>query len=148
MVLRTALRVVVIAVGTLFVGIAGVLMGFEGFSGGAADVDGLIAFAVLMRTVLVMALLMLLTWLFRLRDRKSTDHAGRTSRQVLIAAGLAYFVNFSSWDGHMLFGQLLVPAGVLSAVFDFVVWMGIAVVGVRLAERAKVQATPMAIPYA
>ena len=57
-------------------------------------------------------------------------------------------MNISSWDGHMLFGQLLVPAGVFSAVFDFVVWMGVAVVGVRLAGRAKVEATPAAIPYA
>jgi uncharacterized membrane-anchored protein len=148
MVLRTALRVVVIAVSTLFVGLAGILMGLEGFTGGAADVDGLVALAVLMRTVLVMALLMLLTWLFRLRDRKSADHAGRPSQQVLIAAGLAYFVNVSSWSGNMLFGQLLVPAGVFSAVFDLVVWLGVAVVGVRLAERAKVQVTAAAIPYA
>jgi uncharacterized membrane-anchored protein len=148
MVLRTAVRVVVIAVSTLFVGIAGILMGLEGFTGGAADVDGLVALVVLMRTVLVLALLMLLTWVFRLRDRKSADHASRPSRQVLIAAGLAYFVNVSSWDGHLLFGQLLVPVGVSSAVFDLVVWMGVAVVGVRLAARAKVQATSAAIPYA
>jgi hypothetical protein len=37
---------------------------------------------------------------------------------------------------------------VASAVFDFVVWMAVAVVGVRLGERARVQAKAAAIPYA
>jgi len=41
-----------------------------------------------------------------------------------------------------------VPVGLFSAVFDFVVWMGVALVGVRLAERASVQAKTAAIPYA
>jgi hypothetical protein len=148
MVLRTALRVVVIAVGTLFVGVAGVLMGIGGFAGRSGDVDGMVATVVLMRTVLVLAVLLLMTWIFRLRDRKSADHASRPYPQVLVAAGLAYVLNFSSWDGHMLLGQLLVPAGLFSAVFDLVVWMGVAVVGVRLAERANVQARAAAIPYA
>jgi uncharacterized membrane-anchored protein len=147
MVLRTALRVVAMAVGTLFVGLAGILMGLGGFKGSPTDVDGLVATLVLMRSVLALALLLVLTWVFRVRDRKSADHAGRPSQQVLVAAGLAYFVNFASWDGHMLFGQLLVPAGVFSTVFDFVVWMGVAVVGVHLAERAKVQAKAVAVPY-
>jgi hypothetical protein len=148
MALRTALRVVAIAVGTLCVGIAGVLMGLGGFAGSPGDVDGMVATMVLMRTVLALALLLVLTWAFRVRDRKAADHAGRPYQQVLVAAGLAYVVNVSSWNGHMLFGQLLVPVGVLSAAFDFVVWMGVAMVGVRLAERAKVQARAAAIPYA
>jgi len=148
MVLRTALRAVVIAVGTLFVGVAGVLMGIGGFAGRPGDVDGMVATVVLIRTVLALAVLLLLTWVFRVRDRKSADHAGRPFQQVLVAAGLAYVLNFSSWDGHMLFGQLLVPVGLFSAVFDFVVWMGVALVGVRLAERASVQAKTAAIPYA
>jgi hypothetical protein len=123
-------------------------MGLGGFAGSPGDVDGMVATVVLMRTVLALALLIGLTWVFRVRDRKSADPAGRPYQQVLVAAGLAYVVNFSSWDGHMLFGQLLVPVGVFSAVFDLVVWMGVAVVGVRLAERAKVPATAAAIPYA
>jgi hypothetical protein len=108
----------------------------------------MVASVALMRTVLVLAVLLLMTWNFRVRDRRSADHAGRSYLQVLVAAGLAYVLNFSSWDGHMLLGQLLVPAGLFSAVFDLAVWMGVAVVGVRLAERAKVQARAAAIPYA
>lgn len=148
MLLRTALRVVAIAVGTLCVGIAGVLMGLEGLAGSTGDVDGMVVTMVLLRTVLALALLLVLTWAFRVRDRKSADTAGRPYQQVLVAAGLAYVVNFSSWDGHMLFGQLLVPAGVFSAAFDLVVWMGVALIGVRLAERVKVPARDAAIPYA
>lgn len=48
----------------------------------------------------------------------------------------------------MLFGLLLVPAGWPSFLFDFVVWMALAVAAVRLGDRAKVQARVVAIPYA
>jgi hypothetical protein len=148
MVLRTVFRMVAIGIGTLFLGLAGVVMGIGGFTGGAGDVDGLLVTVVVTRSVLVLALVVVMTWLFRVQDRKAANHATRPYQQVLLAAGLAYVVNISSWAGQTLFGQLLVPAGVSSAVFDFVVWMAVAVVGVRLGERARVQAKAAAIPYA
>lgn len=148
MVLRTVLRVVLIAVGTLFVGLAGILITFGTSASSSGDVNSMVVSACLTRSVLVAALLMAMTWTYRIRDRKAVDKASRPYKQVLLAAGIAYFVNFSSWYGHMLFGQLLVPAGLPSLLFDFVVWMAVAVVGVRLGDRAKVQAKVAAIPYA
>jgi hypothetical protein len=83
-----------------------------------------------------------------MRDRRAADHASRPYQQVLIAAGLAYIVNISSWGGRTLLGQLWVPAGLPSAVVDFALWMAVAVVGVRLGDRARVQAKAAPIPYA
>lgn len=147
-VLRTVLRTALIAVGTLFVGLAGVLMTFGTAESSSGDVDSMVVSACVTRSVLVVALLMAMTWTYRIRDRKAADRASRSSRQLLLATGIAYFVNFSSWDGHMLFGQLLVPAGLPSLLFDFVVWMAVAVAGVRLGDRAKVQPKVAAMPYA
>jgi hypothetical protein len=138
MVRRTAVRVTVIAVGTSFVGIVGAMVGIWSLSA---------TVAVLMRSFLVIALLLAMTRAFRVRDRRAADHAGRPSRQVLAAAGLAAVVNLAGWGGHSLFGQLLVSAGVLSAALDLVVWMAVAVVGVRLGDLARVQSTAAPIPY-
>jgi hypothetical protein len=139
MVLRSAVRVVVIAVGTMFVGLVGAMTGISRLN---------VAMAVMMRTVLVMALVLALTRAFRVSDRRAVDHEGRLYPQVLMAGGLAYVVNISSWGGHTLFGQLLVPAGVFSALIDFVFWMVVAIAGVFLGERARVQANAAPIPYA
>jgi hypothetical protein len=138
-VLRTAVRVALMAVATIFVGIVGAMVGIWSLS------DTL---AVLLRSFLVISLLLAMTRAFRVRDRSASDHAARPSQQVLAAAGLASVVNLVGWGGHSLFGQLLVPAGVFSALLDFVVWMAVAVVGVRLGDHARVQATVAAAPYA
>lgn len=144
MVLRTVWRVVVIAVGTIFVGLVGAMAIIYNVH----TLTKAINLAALIRTVLVLALVLAMTRAFRIRDSMAADHAGRPYQQVLVAAGLAYAVNISSWGGHTLFGQLLVPAGVFSALLDFVVWMAVAIVGVRLGDRARVQATAAPIPYA
>jgi len=139
MLLRSAVRVAAMAVGTTFVGVIGVLLGISGAN---------VTTAVVMRTVLVVALVLAMTRAFRIRDRSAADHAARPLSQVLIAAGLAYLVNPFSWGGHTLFGQLLVSAGVFSAVIDFVVWMAVAISGVLLGQRARVKATATPTPYA
>ena len=139
MVLRTAIRVVAIAVGSIFVGLVGAIVGILSVN---------VTLAVVLRSVLVIALVLAMTRAFRIRDRRAADLAGRPFQQVLIAAGLAYVVNISSWGGHTLFGQLMVPAGVSSALIDLVVWMAIAIVGVRLGDRVRVQAQAAPTPYA
>jgi uncharacterized membrane protein len=136
------------AVGTVFVGVAGAVAGLGSFNSTPGDSHGLVIAIVVLRSVLVIALVTVMTWAFRVRDRRTVDHARRPSRQVLIVAGFAYVVNISSWGGHTLFGQLIVPAGVFSVLFDFVVWMAVAVAGVRLGDRARVTAKAAAVPYA
>lgn len=138
MVLRTALRVVVIAVATFVIGTIGALVGISKLD---------VTLGVVLRSVLVIALVLALTWAFRRSDMTADDHASRTHQQVLIAAGLAYVVDISSWGGHALFGQLLVPAGAFSALIDFLVWMAVAIGGVLLADHARVQSTAAPIPY-
>jgi hypothetical protein len=103
---------------------------------------------VVLRSVLALALVLALSQTFRIRDRRAPSQPGRSPQQVLVVAGLAYAVDLSSWTGRTLFGQMLVPVGVGSALIDFVVWMMVAAVGVRLAERASVHASTAPIPYA
>lgn len=78
-----------------------------------------------------------LTRVFRIRDKGAADPAGRPSQFVLIAAGLAFAVNVASWGGHVPLGELLVTAGVVSALIDFVMWMAVATLGVLLGDRAR-----------
>jgi hypothetical protein len=148
MFLRCAVRVVVIGAGTLFMYFAGILVALAGNNIAPGDVDARVLSMVVMRSFLVLTLLFVLAWFFRVRDRKAGGPSERPEKQLLIAAGIAYLVNFASWGGHSLFGQLLVPAGVFSMLFDFVVWMLVVFGGVRLAERARVQAATAPIPYA
>jgi hypothetical protein len=138
MVLRSAARVVVIAVGSFIVGLIGVMVGISWVN---------VTLAIGLRTVLVLAVVLVMTRAFRISDRRADDHGVRPRQQVLIAAGLAYVVNISTWGGHTLFGQLLVPVGVFSAALDVVVWMAVAVAGVHLADRARVESTAAPIPY-
>jgi hypothetical protein len=146
MVRRTAVRVLVIALGTLFVGFIGILVGFIGSWIGAWSIS--ITVVVVVRSALVMALLLALTRAFRIRDRGAADPAGRPSQLVLIAAGLAFAVNLAAWGGHVLLGELLVPAGVLSALIDFVMWMAVAILGVLLGDRARGHVKAGPVPYA
>lgn len=83
-----------------------------------------------------------------MRDRGAADPAGRLSSFVLIAAGLAFAVNLPSWGGHVLVADLLVPSGVVSALIDFVMWMVVAILGVLLADRARVHDKVGPVPYA
>ncbi|MDQ1536523.1 MAG: hypothetical protein QOE58_916 [Actinomycetota bacterium] len=141
MLLRTAKRVVLIALGTVLVGMVGALMGFLTLN---------VTLIVVFRSVLVIALLPVMTRALRIRDNSATDHVGRPDHQVLIAAGLAFFLNLAAWGGHALFGQLLIPVAVLAASLDFVVWMAVAIFGVRLGDRSRVRASlaPAPAPYA
>jgi hypothetical protein len=148
MVLRNALRVVVIGVGTLFMYLAGVLAGLVGTDIAPGDIDAKVLAMVVMRSFSSLAVLFALAWFFRVRDRKAANQRERPEKHLLIAAGLAYVVNFASWGGHSLFGQLLVPVGAFSAVFDFVVWMLVAFAGVRLGARVQAQAAVAPVPYA
>jgi len=138
MVLLTAIRVAAIAVGTTFVGLLGVVMGVTSLN---------VTMAVVLRTALVIALLLALTRAFRIRDRTTTVAVVRPPQLVLVAAGLGYLVNPFSWGGHTLFGQLLVSAGVFSALIDWVVWMAVAAAGVLLGERSRVKAAAATVPY-
>lgn len=148
MVLRNAVRVVIIGVGTLFMYLVGVLAGLLGTSIAPGDVDARVLSIVVMRSFLALALLFALVLFYRVRDRKAADHADRPEKQLLIAAGLAYVVNFASWGGHSLFGQLLVPVGVFSTLFDLVVWMLVAFAGARVGARVRAQAATAPMPYA
>lgn len=139
MVLRTALRVMVTAVGTFLVGIAGALVGIW-------RIDLTMGFV--LRTVLALALLFAMAWTFRMRDRGATDRGSRSSAQVLVAAALAYTLNPSSWGGHVLVGQMIFPAGVLSSLVDFALWMAVALLGVRLGDRSPVKMATLPTPYA
>jgi hypothetical protein len=143
---RTAMRVLVIALGTLFAGFMGVLVGFIGSWIGAWSIS--IAVVVVVRSAFVMVLLIALTRAFRIRDRGAADPAARPSKFLLIAAVLAFAVNLASWGGHVLFGELLVPAGVVSALIDFVMWMAVAILGVLLGDRARVHVKVGPVPYA
>jgi hypothetical protein len=138
MVQRTALRVVLIAVGTFLVGIAGALVGIWRLD---------LTIGVVLRTVLAIALLLAMTSAFRVSDRRAADSERRPGQQVLVAAGLAYALNLSSWGGRTLIGQMFFPAGVASALVDFLVWMVVAVVGVRLGDRARIRPTSVPMPY-
>jgi hypothetical protein len=138
-VLRTALRAVMIALATIFIGGLGVMMGIWSLS---------VTLTVVFRSLLVIALLPALTRSLRIRDRKAADEVGRPSQQVLIAAGIAFVLNVAAWGGHALFGQLLTPVGVLAILLDLVVWMAVATVGVRLGDRASAHASTAPIPYA
>ena len=140
------MRVLVVALGTVFVGFIGVPVGFAGSWIGAWSLS--IAVVLVTRSVLVIALLLALTRAFRVRDKGAADPAGRPSQLVLIAAGLAFAVNLASWGGHVLLGELLVPAGVLSALIDFVMWMAVAILGVFLGDRARVHVKVGPVPYA
>ena len=77
-VLRTVIRVVLIFVGTLFVGILGT---------GVGIVWPNITLATVLRSVFVIALVLAMTLNFRLRDKKAVYHPGRPDRPVLPAAG-------------------------------------------------------------
>jgi len=127
------------AVGTTFVGVLGVLMGTS---------SGHITTAVAMRSVLAVMLVLAMTRAFRISDRSAADHALRPYPQVLIAAGLAYLADPFSWGGHTLFGQLLLSAGGIAALIDFVAWMAVALGGVLLGERVRVRPVSAPIPYA
>lgn len=146
MVRRTAVRVLVIALGTLFVGFVGVLVGFAGSWIGIWSLS--VTTVLVTRSILVIALLLALTRAFRIRDKGAADLAGRPSQLVLIAAGLAFVVNLAAWGGHALLGELLVPAGVMSALIDFVMWMAVAILGVLLGDRAQVHVKAGPVPYA
>ena len=139
MVLRTVIRVVLIFVGTLFVGILGT---------GVGIVWPNITLATVLRSVFVIALVLAMTLNFRIRDKKAVDHAGRPDRQVLTAAGLACAANILAWGGQSLFGHLMAPAGVFCATIDFGVWMAVSVVRVRLGDRVRGQATVATTPAA
>lgn len=139
MVLRTAVRAVVIALATIVIGGLGVMMGIWSLS---------VTLTVVLRSLLVTALLPVVTRNLRIRDRMAADEVGRPSQQVLIAAGIAFVLNFAGWGGHVLFGELLIPVGVLAVLLDLVVWMAVATLGVRLGDRASVHAGTAPVPYA
>ena len=143
--LRTTVRVVLIVVLTIFVGITATLMGFYS----SDDLSVRFTNAVVMRSLFVMALLLVITRAFRIRDRQAADHAGRPYQMLLVAAGLPYVVSLAAWSGQALYGQLLLPEhGVASASIDFATWMAVAVAGVLLGDRARVKATVAPVPYA
>jgi len=139
MLLRTITRVVMITIGTVLIGMVGAMIGIWSLS---------VTLAVVLRSFLAIALLLVMTRTFRISDRRAADQADRPYQQVLITAALAYVLNLVSWGGHPLFGQLLISVTVLSALLDAVVWMAVAIVGVRLGDRARVHATVAPVPYA
>jgi hypothetical protein len=144
MVLRIALRVLAIAFGTLFVG----LLGAEAGILNSDTVEAAISVGIVTRSALAIVVLLALTRGYRIRDRRAADHAGRPHQQVLIAAGIAYAVNLLSWGGTTLFSQYWMTAGLGTILLDFIVWMAVAIAGVRLGERARVQAAAAPVPYA
>lgn len=139
MLLRIFTRVVVITVGTVFIGMVGGMIGIWSLSA---------TLAVVLRSFLSIALLLMMTRTFRISDRRAADQADRPYQQVLIAAGVAFVLNLASWGGQSLFGHLLIPVTVLSALLDAAVWMGVAIIGVRLGDRARVQAAVAPVSYA
>ncbi|HYO20455.1 MAG TPA: hypothetical protein VES02_17520 [Dermatophilaceae bacterium] len=139
MLLRTGIRAVVIAIGTVFVGMLGAMIGIWSLD---------VTMTVVLRSFLAIALLLVMTRTYRISDRRADDQADRPYQQVLFAAGLAFVLSFAGWGGHPLFGQLLTSVSGLSALLDTVVWMAVAILGVRLGDRARVDATVAPVPYA
>ena len=145
MMLRTAVQVALIGIATTIVGIAGTVIGFYSTD----DLSGIFTHAVVMRSVVVIVILLVMTRAFRISDRGAADHTGRPYQLVLVAAALSYALNLAVWSGQVLFGQLLVPEQhFFSAVLDTATWMAVALAGVLLGDRARVQATTAPAPYA
>lgn len=124
--------IVVLAVGALVAWMAALVLTVSA---------GSVTATVVLRTLLVVAILTLLT---RIVMRGAYDEPGMLIR-VAVAAVLAYAISPTSWTGRTLLAQVVLDPGPATVAIDLVLWVGVVVVAARTADLRV--GTPEPAPY-